>query len=40
VQKKARMGISWASRNNAQYELWTDKKIAALKKIVEAKNPI
>lgn len=40
VQKKARMGKSWAMRHDAQYELWTDKKIAMLKKIVEAKNPI
>ena len=39
VQKKARMGTSWALRNNAQYEMWTDKKIAAMKKIVEAKTP-
>jgi hypothetical protein len=36
VQKKARMGISWAKNNQAEYEMWTGKKIAALKKIVEA----
>jgi hypothetical protein len=40
VQKKARMGISWAKNNQAEYEMWTGKKITALKKIVEASQTI
>jgi len=42
VQKKAMIGKSWAQRNNAEYQFWTDQKIAAFKKILQAnkKTPV
>lgn len=38
VQKKAVIGKSWAQKNNATYEFWTDQKIKALNKLLESKK--